>query len=319
MKHIVTPICAALVALHAVAFAGGEGWTSDFEAARKQASELKKDLLIDFTGSDWCGWCIKLNDEVFSKDPFKEGVKDNFVLVEIDSPRDRTKLTEETIQQNEELVEKYAIQGYPTILLTDAEGRPYASTGYQEGGPEKYVEHLNELRAKKVARNEAFKKAADAEGSEKAKLLVSALQAMELEEDQIAAFYGEQIEAIKKADPGDETGFAKRIADKERFKKFQDELMGYGRKQDHEGALAHVDKAIKDGGFDKEITQQIIVTRGMILLEMEKFDDALKALDDAKEFDPESVMASNIDRMKSQIETMKEQAAGGAGGEEESE
>ena len=102
-------------------------------------------------------------------------------------------------------------------------------------------------------------------------------------------------------------------------KKFQDELMGYGRKQDHEGALAHVDKAIKDGGFDKEITQQIIVTRGMILLEMEKFDDALKALDDAKEFDPESVMASNIDRMKSQIETMKEQAAGGAGGEEESE
>lgn len=319
MKQIVTPVCAALVALHAVAFAGGEGWTSDFEAAKKQASELKKDLLIDFTGSDWCGWCIKLNDQVFSKDPFKEGVKDDFVLVEIDSPRDKSKLSEETIKQNEELGEKYGIQGYPTILLTDAEGRPYASTGYQEGGPEKYVEHLDELRARKVARNMAFKKAEEAEGVEKAKLLVSALKAMELEEDQISAFYGDEIEAIKKADPKDETGFAKRLADKERFNKFQEELMGYGRNQDHEGALTHVEKGIKEGGFDKEITQQMMITRGMILLQMQKFDDALKALDDAKDYDPDSAMASNIDRMKGQIETMKEQAAGGGAEEEESE
>ncbi len=50
-------------------------WSSDFEASKKQAAEAKKDLLIDFTGSDWCGWCIKLNKEVFSLEPFKAGVK----------------------------------------------------------------------------------------------------------------------------------------------------------------------------------------------------------------------------------------------------
>ena len=90
----------ALVALCSLsaAFAGGEGWTSDFEAAKKQAAEQKKDLLIDFTGSDWCGWCIKLNDEVFQKDAFKAGVKDKFVPVEIDFPQDEKKISEATLK-----------------------------------------------------------------------------------------------------------------------------------------------------------------------------------------------------------------------------
>ena len=137
------------MALLGTAFAGGEGWSSDFEAAKKQAAESKKDLLIDFTGSDWCGWCIKLNDEVFKHDAFKAGVKDSFVLVELDFPKDKSKLSEETQKQNKELGEKYAVQGYPTILLCDADGRPYAATGYQKGGPEKYVATSMNCAAKK--------------------------------------------------------------------------------------------------------------------------------------------------------------------------
>lgn len=141
----------ALVGLCCSSFAhaGGEGWTSDSTAAKKQATESKKDLLIDFTGSDWCGWCIKLNEEVFSKEAFKAGVKDTMILVELDYPKDKSKLTAATIQQNKELEEKYPIAGYPTIFLTDADGKPYAATGYEEGGPEAYVKHLNELREKK--------------------------------------------------------------------------------------------------------------------------------------------------------------------------
>lgn len=84
-------VCAAVMALIGTSIAGGEGWTSDFEAAKKQAAESKKDLLIDFTGSDWCGWCIKLVDEVFKHDAFKTGVKDTFVLVEIDFPKTKPK------------------------------------------------------------------------------------------------------------------------------------------------------------------------------------------------------------------------------------
>ena len=76
-------VFASVSALHA----GGEGWQTDFEVAKKLAAEGKKDLLLDFTGSDWCGWCIKLNKEVFGLEPFKTGTKDKFVLVELDFPQ----------------------------------------------------------------------------------------------------------------------------------------------------------------------------------------------------------------------------------------
>ena len=102
-------------------------WMIDFEAAKKKAADEKKDLLMDFTGSDWCGWCIRLKKEVFDQDAFKQKVGDHFILVELDYPRDKSKLAPETIAQNEMLGEKYAIEGYPTIILADSAGRPSAS------------------------------------------------------------------------------------------------------------------------------------------------------------------------------------------------
>ena len=310
MKPIVRT-CAALVALNCsgFAFAGGEGWSSDFAASKKEAAESKKDLLIDFTGSDWCGWCIKLNKEVFSQDPFKAGVKDKFVLVELDYPQDKSKLSAETIKQNEELSKAYSVQGFPTILLTDADGKPFAATGYEAGGPEAYVKHLDELRAKKVARDEAFATAAKASGVEKAKALVAALEAMGLESSMISNFYGHVAEQIKAADPKDETGFAKATAAKARLATFQSELQACAQKGDHDGALALVDKTLKEGGFSTEDTQQIMITRTMIFNQQKKFDEALKALDEAKAFAPDSEMAAGMDAMKARIEASKKAAA----------
>jgi thioredoxin-related protein len=301
----------AMMALYCSGFAlaGGEGWTSDFTAAKKQATESKKDLLIDFTGSDWCGWCIKLNEEVFSKDAFKAGVKDTLVLVELDYPKDKSKLTAETIQQNKELAEKYPISGYPSIILTDAEGKPYAATGYQEGGPEAYVKHLNELREKKVVRDKSFASAAKSSGVEKAKALVAALEAMGLEDKMISNFYGEVVKEIKAADPKDETGFAKASAAKDRLAAVQSELMACGKKGDHAGALAVMEKAIKEGGFGTDDTQKMMVTRAMILSKMEKFDEAFKALAEAKAAAPDSEMAKSMDSIKERIEGAKKEAA----------
>jgi thioredoxin-related protein len=303
-RHLLAAACAATFGLTS-AFAGGEGWTHDYAAAKKQASEEKKDLLIDFTGSDWCGWCIKLNEEVFQHAPFKDGVKDKFVLVELDYPRDTSKLSEETQKQNEELQAKYGIQGFPTILLCDAEGKPFARTGYQAGGPEKYVAHLDELRAKKEVRDKALAEAGKAEGVDKAKALVEALKAMELEDETVATFYPEVVEQIKAADPKDETGFTKEMEAKQKFAKFQEELNGYAAKQDHEGALAFVDKAAAD--FEGEQKQQIVATKGMILARMEKFDEAIKALDEAKAVAPDSELAGQIDQIKTQLSARAEQ------------
>ena len=100
MKRIL-PLALAFAASLTSVFAGGEGWLIDFEAAKKKAAAEKKDLLVDFTGSDWCGYCIKLSEEVFAHDAFKKGVADSCLLVEIDFPNDKTKLTDETQVQNE--------------------------------------------------------------------------------------------------------------------------------------------------------------------------------------------------------------------------
>lgn len=306
--HIPSTLCAAFVALHGFAFAGGEGWSHDFAAAKKEAAESKKDLLLDFTGSDWCGWCIKLNDEVFKHDAFKNGVKDTFVLVELDYPRDKSKLSDETKAQNKELSEKYAIQGYPTILLCDAEGRPYAATGYQKDGPEKYVAHLNELRGNKAKRDEAFASAEKAEGVAKAKALVAALDAMKLDDGVIESCYGNIAEQIKAADPKDETGFGKKAAAKKRLQDFQNALQELAGKRDMDGALALVDKTIKEGGFETEETLQMMMTRAVIFAQQNKFDDALKAVDEAKTFAPDSPMIPGIDGFRKRLEDGKKKA-----------
>lgn len=303
-------LCAAMLALHTSGhvFAGGEGWLTDIDAAKKTAAESKKDLLIDFTGSDWCGWCIKLNDEVFKHDAFKAGVKDSFVLVEIDFPREKGKLSEDARKRNTELGEKYAVQGYPTILLCDAEGKPFAATGYEKGGPEKYVDHLNELRKNKSKRDEAFAKAAKASGVEKAKVLIAALDAMKLDENVVANFYGDITEQIRAADPKDQTGFAKKAETGKRLEAFKKSLQEFDAKRDHEGALALVDKTLKEGGFDAEVTTQIMMTRAAIFASTSKFDEALKAVDEAKAFAPNSKMVPMIEQFRKRIAQGKEEA-----------
>ncbi|MBL7114970.1 MAG: thioredoxin family protein [Kiritimatiellae bacterium] len=119
-------------------------WLTDFEAAKKMAAEKARPILADFSGSDWCGWCIKLDKEVFSKAAFQAYAEDNLVLFLADFPS-RKKLPEATQKQNQALSETYGIRGFPTVLILDAEGKVLEKTGYQRGGPEAYVAHLKEL------------------------------------------------------------------------------------------------------------------------------------------------------------------------------
>ena len=252
------------------------------------------------------GWGALI--EVFKHDAFKMGVKDSFVLVEIDFPREKGKLSEDARKRNTELGEKYAVESYPTILLCDAEGKPYAATGYEEGGPEKYVGHLNELRKNKSKRDEAFAKAEKASGVEQSKVLIAALDAMKLDEKVVANFYGDIAEQIRAADPKDETGFTKKADTGKRLEACQKSLQEFGAKRDHDGALALVEKTLKEGGFDTEITMQIMMTHAAILASSEKFDEALKAIDEAKAFAPDSKMAPMIEQFRKRIEQGKEES-----------
>jgi len=106
-------------------------WYDDFDVAVEAAKREKKDLLVDFTGSDWCGWCIRLHKEVFDHAAFDAGVKDHFILVALDFPRgEAAKKKVPNPARNNELQQKYGVRGFPTILLMGADGEVYGKTGY---------------------------------------------------------------------------------------------------------------------------------------------------------------------------------------------
>jgi len=121
-------------------------WTDDFEAAKATAKAQNRFMLLDFTGSDWCGWCIKLDKEVFSKSEFKKYAAEKLVCVELDYPM-KSKPSKKVQKQNEELKNQFSIRGYPTIILLDPNGEKIGQTGYKDGGPDAYVEHLEAIIA----------------------------------------------------------------------------------------------------------------------------------------------------------------------------
>lgn len=132
------------VALTSMAFAAKEGWLDDLEKAKAQAKAENKKILLDFTGSDWCGWCKKLDKEVFSQQAWKDYAAKHLVLVEVDFPRG-FQLPEATKKQNDELAKKFKIQGYPTIVITSASGTKKGELGYVEGGPEAFIKELKKV------------------------------------------------------------------------------------------------------------------------------------------------------------------------------
>ncbi|MDP2364173.1 MAG: thioredoxin family protein [Ignavibacteria bacterium] len=116
-------------------------WEENLETALQKAKTENKAVLVNFTGSDWCQWCIKLSNEVFSKSEFEDYAKDNLILVRIDFPQS-IEQSAATKSYNTQLAQKFGIQGYPTILLFNSIGTLVLTTGYQPGGPVSYVEHL---------------------------------------------------------------------------------------------------------------------------------------------------------------------------------
>jgi len=288
----------------ASALAADEAWISDFEAAKKQATDEKKSLILDFTGSDWCGWCIKLDKEVFAHEAFKTGVKDKFVLVSLDYPKEKTKVTEAIAAQNATLKDTYAIRGYPTILLTDEQGKPFAKTGYRPGGPETYVKHLDELLAVRQKRDASFAEAAKTTGIVKAKALVRALESMALDEDMVSKFYSEEIKAIKTADPKDESGYIKGIELKTKFAGFQKQINDLANKQNFEGIMALIDETLIAGTYEGDLKQETMIFKAITFMQLKKPEDAIKTLVEAKAINPESRVSNRIDGMKKRFETV---------------
>lgn len=138
---IITVLLAIIAGCGNTSSADNLSWHDNLEKAMQQAKKEKKAVLVNFTGSDWCIWCKRLTNEVFSKKEFETFAKKNLVLVKLDFPQS-IEQTMETKVYNNNLAQRYGVQGFPTILLFNSAGKLVLTTGYQQGGPVNYVEHL---------------------------------------------------------------------------------------------------------------------------------------------------------------------------------
>jgi protein disulfide-isomerase len=124
-------------------------WERDVNKALEISQKSKKPLFMFFTGSDWCGWCIRLQKEVLKTPEFATWAKDNVVLVELDFPRKNT-MSPEIQNQNNQLQQLFEVRGYPTVWIVNAEIKDgktnfqkLGTTGYVAGGPEAWLAVAN--------------------------------------------------------------------------------------------------------------------------------------------------------------------------------
>ncbi len=148
MKNLIVPIAVAL-ALASASCArarADQTWTTDYKQAQQEAKARHKLVLLEFTGSDWCGYCFQLDRAILSQPQFKDYASKNLVLMEVDFPRGKAQSVD-TKRQNQQLAQRYQIEGFPTLVVLDGEGKTvWRYDGLYTGGVAAFLAELDKVR-----------------------------------------------------------------------------------------------------------------------------------------------------------------------------
>jgi thioredoxin-related protein len=132
----------------AVAGAAEPHWLTNVPQAIAQAKKENKMVLLDFTGSDWCGWCIKFKKEALDTTEFSDYAAKNLVLVEVDFPH-KTPQSSDLKKANQALGQQYKVEGYPTFVVLSQDGKELGrQDGYEAGGPKAFIAKLDNFKKK---------------------------------------------------------------------------------------------------------------------------------------------------------------------------
>lgn len=119
-------------------------WDTNLEAAQAAAEVEGKHLFVYFAGSDWCGWCDRFHKEVLTTSRFRSYLEEGFVPVLIDFPRG-IEQSERLKADNQDLARRLGIEGFPTVVLMDSEGKELGRLGYLPGGPNNYISQVRSI------------------------------------------------------------------------------------------------------------------------------------------------------------------------------
>lgn len=290
----------ALMIVAAPLHADDDRWTSDLAAAKAEAGQSQRDLLLDFTGSDWCVPCRRLKAEVFDQVVFRNEAPKSFVLVKLDYPR-TTELPPAVAKQNEAMKKRYNIRSFPTIMLTDEQARPYAiMSPYDDETPGEYLKKLLALRDEyRKPRDAAFTQAAEASDDlEKAKLLDEGLR--HLDPALIVPGYQQtvaQIIALDAENKADLRGKYQSLAQFSQVRELLDELLA----KNAGDRIKAIDELMAKTNLTAQPLQELHFERARALFELKRLEDAKAALTAAHEAAPHSPRAGQIEKIQKQL------------------
>jgi len=143
IPHVRHIIAIVFMTLPVVAHSQEAKWLTDYPKALEEAKTQNKPILLNFTGSDWCGWCMKMKKDSLNTPMFKRYAKKNLVLLEVDFPKGKRQ-SEDLKEQNQKLKQKYGQTSYPTFVLIDNEEKELGrQKGSVDGGPSAFIKLLN--------------------------------------------------------------------------------------------------------------------------------------------------------------------------------
>lgn len=300
MKNSFFPVLGVLSLASAVVCSASPVWETDWNKALEKAGKSGQPVLVDFTGSDWCPGCIYLRKNIFDTDAFAKYAGDNnFVLVELDFPRTEGKMPPEQLKFHEELMRRYGISVFPSVLMMEGNGAPYAKIVGPSRTVEEYLKKLAAAGETRLKLKEAVAAARALEGKEKLEKLV---QAIKLLPEDLQPYQKELIAEISALDPEDKYGFAgkaekavtlaaQRLMMEQFYKKHAGPFSAEKIRAGQEEALKMLEKRDLLPPIRLEIAKY--VSDGYAL--ERNYPKALEYLNMARDADPESQAAKKLE------------------------
>jgi len=272
--------------------APGEGvegaWLDSYNEGVMQAEKEGKDLLLLFTGTDWIEMCEIFFRDVLSQSGFVEPVRERFVLVKLEYPEDNRFPAErrQEAAQLQLLRDAYRIPGFPTLVISDVQGRPFAFTGYQPIGAQQYAAMCLVLAETKSRRAAALEAAEKLEGPRRTEAIARGIP--ELPGNMGARFFRKEIEAAIAADPQNESGFVddfrRLIADVD----YANAMHRLGREKEWAFMIELTNRYLSEHEFSSRQRQAVLLHRYGAEEKLRDWESAIRTLLAIVETDPES-------------------------------
>lgn len=278
----------------------------DMETALQQAVEQKRNVFVDFTGTDWCTACIHLRDKIVESEAFEAAYGDKYVLVSVDFPRTPelvAQIPDEEKRRRENLLMSYRIEGLPGVVLMDAKGLPFEVINGTRPKPADYIPLVQAGLDKLAARDAALATAAGKTGLERAKALDAALKTLpEVCRDK----YKDIIAEINSLDPENTLGYKnfgdktrERIEQTEAFMALSESFRGEFQPEQQRENLKDLDKFLATPGLLPEIRQMALRAKGDTYGFLRDIPNMIQAYQDAYDAAPDSrtgkILKRNLD------------------------